>query len=278
MKKIQAGYKVQTLSQFLGKPAPAVALTVDFIKPLTPEQERTSLQFFNVLNFILQFCPTDPSETELMARFAKIGVGGGKSFDAASLSPEMQTALGDGMADAWAAFKEYKETELDTGKKTSADGFGTRAALKNDYMSRMSAAVLGIYGNSKDEALYPVYFVDSGNQKLDGTDRYTLRFAPGQLPPVNAFWSLTLYELPASLLYANPLNRYLINSPMLPSLKQDADGGITLYVQNESPGAEQESNWLPAPKGPFFAVLRLYWPKPEALDGQWKAPPLQRAN
>jgi hypothetical protein len=213
-----------------------------------------------------------------MARFAKIGVGGGKSFDAASLSPEMQKALGDGMADAWAAFKEYKETELDTGKKTSADGFGTRAALKNDYMSRMSAAVLGIYGNSKDEALYPVYFVDSGNQKLDGTDRYTLRFAPGQLPSVNAFWSLTLYELPASLLYANPLNRYLINSPMLPSLKQDADGGITLYVQNESPGAEQESNWLPAPKGPFFAVLRLYWPKPEALDAQWKVPPLQRAN
>jgi hypothetical protein len=213
-----------------------------------------------------------------MPRFTKISVGVGKPFDANTLSPETRKAFEDGMAEAWAAFKEYKETQLDSGKKTSADGFGTRAALKNDYMSRMSAAVLGIYGNSKDEAIYPVYFVDSGNQKLEGANRYTQRFAAGQLPPVNAFWSLTLYELPASLLYANPLNRYLINSPMLPSLKQDADGGITLYVQNESPGAEQESNWLPAPKGPFFAVLRLYWPKPEALDGQWKAPPLQRAN
>ena len=116
------------------------------------------------------------------------------------------------------------------------------------------------------------------SRQLDGANRYTLRFAPGQLPPVNAFWSLTMYELPASLLYANPLNRYLINSPMLPSLKRDADGGITLYVQNESPGADKEANWLPAPKGPFFAVMRLYWPKPAALNGKWKAPPLQRVN
>jgi hypothetical protein len=226
----------------------------------------------------LQFCPTHPSETELMARFAKIGVGAGKAFDANSLSPEMQKALGDGMADAWAAFKEFKETQIDTGKRSSADSFGTRAFLNGSYIDLMSAAVLGIYGNSKDEAIYPAYFVDDGKKALSGTNRYTLRFAPGQLPPVNAFWSLTMYELPASLLYANPLNRYLINSPMLPDLKRDADGGITLYVQNESPGADKKSNWLPAPKGPFFTVLRLYWPKPEALDGQWKAPPLQRAN
>ena len=102
--------------------------------------------------------------------------------------------------------------------------------------------------------------------------------APGQLPPVNAFWSLTMYELPASLLYANPLNRYLVNSPMLPSLKRDSDGGITLYVQNASPGADKESNWLPAPKGPFFALMRLYWPKAEAVDGKWKAPSLQRTQ
>lgn len=278
VKRIQAAYKVQPLSQFLGKPAPPAPPAVDFIKPLTAEQERSSLQFFNLLNFILQFAPTHPSEKALMARFAKIGVGAGKPFDADALSPEMRQALQDGMADAWAAFKLHKETEVDTGKSSSADSFGTRAFLKNDYMARMSGAVLGIYGNSKDEALYPAYFVDAGKQKLDGADRYTLRFAPGKLPPVNAFWSLTMYELPASLLFANPLNRYLINSPMLPTLKRDADGGITLYVQNESPGADKESNWLPAPKGPFFAAMRLYWPKPDALNGKWKAPPLQRAH
>ncbi len=278
VEKIQAGYKVEPLSGFLGKPAPPSAPAVDFMKPPTAGQERSSLQFFSTLNFVLQFCPTDPSEKALMARFARINVGAARPFDAASLSPDMRKALEDGMADAWAEFQEYKKTQLDTGKKTSADAFGTRAALKNDYMSRMSGAVLGIYGNSKDEALYPVYFVDAGGQKLEGANPDTLRFPPGQLPPVNAFWSLTLYDLPASLLFANPLNRYLINSPMLPSLKHDADGGITLYVQNELPGADKEPNWLPAPKGPFLAVLRLYWPKPAALNGKWKAPPLQRAN
>ena len=104
------------------------------------------------------------------------------------------------------------------------------------------------------------------------------RFAPDELPPVNAFWSLTLYELPASLLSANPLNRYLINSAMLPNLRKDADGGVTLYIQHESPGAAQEPNWLPAPPGPFFMAMRLYWPKPEALDGRWKAPPLNKVD
>jgi hypothetical protein len=142
----------------------------------------------------------------------------------------------------------------------------------------MSAAVLGIYGNSKDEAIYPVYFVDEAKQTFSGINRYTLRFGPGQLPPVNAFWSLTLYQLPSSLLSANRLNRYLINSPMLPGLKRDADGGVTLFVQHDTPGSDKEVNWLPAPSGPFFIVMRLYWPKPAALDGQWKAPPLRAAN
>jgi hypothetical protein len=278
VKKIQAGYKVQTLSEFLGKAAPPSPPSVDFMKPLTVDEERTSLQFFNELNFILQFCPANPVENALMARFAKIGVGAGKSFDANSLSPEIQKALQDGMAEAWAAFKDYKEAELDTGKRTSADGFGTRAFLKGDYLARFASAALGIYGNSKDEAIYPAYFIDADKQKLDGANRYILRFAPGKLPPVNSFWSLTMYELPASLLYANSLDRYLINSTMLPSLKRDPDGGITLYVQNASPGADKEANWLPAPRGPFFPVMRLYWPKPAALDGKWKAPPLQRVN
>jgi hypothetical protein len=278
VKRIQAGYKVRTLSQFVGQTAPPPPSVVEFIKPLTAEQERTSLDFFNVLNFILRFCPTHDSEQALMARFAKINVGAGKKFDASSSSPEMRKALEDGMADAWKAFTEFKTIQIDTGKTSSADGFGTRAYLKNDYMQRMSAAVLGIYGNAKQEAIYPAYFVDSRNQKLDGASLYTLRFAPGQLPPVSAFWSLTLYELPSSLLYANPLNRYLINSPMLSGLKRDPDGGITLRVQNVSPGQDGESNWLPAPKGPFFVVMRLYWPKPEALEGKWKAPPLQPTN
>jgi hypothetical protein len=112
--------------------------------------------------------------------------------------------------------------------------------------------------------------------KLDGANRYVLRFAPGQLPPVNAFWSLTMYELPSSLLSDNPLNRYLLNSTMMPQFTRDADGGLTFDVQHESPGKDNEANWLPAPKGPFWMAMRLYWPKTEALEGKWTAPPLKR--
>ena len=277
VKKVQAGYKAQTLSAFLGQPAPKAAPAIDFIKPLSPAEEKTSPEFFNILNFVLQFCPTNPSETELMARFAKVGVGAGKTFDASKLSPEMKTAIEQGMGDAWAAFGEL-EKEFAAGKVTSGDVFGTREFLKNNYLYRMAAAVLGIYGNSKLEAMYPMYLVDAAKQKLDGANRYTVRFAPGQLPPVNAFWSLTMYKMPQSLLVANPINRYLLNSPMLPQFKKDADGGLTLHIQNESPGKDKESNWLPAPKGPFVMAMRLYWPKEEATEGKWTAPLAQQVK
>jgi len=275
VKKVQAGYKVVPLSEFLGQTAPSPAPAIDFIAPLTPAQQKSSLEFFNILNFVLQFCPTVPSERDLMARFARIGVGAGKNFNAGNLSPEIKTALEQGIGDAWADFAGLLK-RIDTKQVTSGDLFGTRAFLKNNYLYRMAAAVLGIFGNSKQEAMYPFYGVDAGGQSLNGTQRYTLRFAPGQLPPVNAFWSLTMYEMPSSLLVANPLNRYLLNSPMLPQFKRDGDGGLTLVIQNESPGADKEANWLPAPKGPFSMFLRLYWPKAEAIDGTWKSPPLER--
>jgi hypothetical protein len=277
VEKVQAGYKAQTLSQFLKTPAPAAAPAINFVRPLTPEQERKSPEFFNILNFVLRFCPTVPSEKALMARFASIAVGAGKTFDASKLSPELKTAMEQGMADAWVALAGLKK-EVEEGKVSSGDVFGTREFLKNNYLYRMAAAALGIYGNSKQEAMYPTYYVDATKQKLDGANRYALRFAPGQLPPVNAFWSLTMYEQPQSLLVANPINRYLINSPMLPQLKRDADGGLTLIVQSESPGKDKEANWLPAPKGPFSMIMRLYWPKEEAVDGKWRQPPLQRAG
>jgi hypothetical protein len=277
VKKIQSGYKAQPLSAFLGQPAPKAAPAIAFIKPLTPETQKTSLEFFNVLNFILEFCPTHPSEKELMARFARIGVGAGKTFDASKLSPDVKKAMEQGMADAWADFAGM-EKQLAAGKVTSGDIFGTREYLKNNYLYRMAAAVLGIYGNSKQEAMYPMYLVDEAKQKLDGAHRYTVRFAPNQLPPVHAFWSLTMYEMPASLLVANPLNRYLLNSPMLPQFKRDADGGYTFYIQNESPGKDKEANWLPAPKGPFVMAMRLYWPKEQALSGVWKHPPMEQVK
>jgi hypothetical protein len=279
VKKIQAGYRMEPLSKFLGQPAPPAAPPLDYIRPYAPAEQKTSLEIFSVLNFILKLCPTVPSEAKLMERFAKIGVGAGKTFDESKLPPEVKQAIERGVADVWDEFDDFKRTQIDTGKVGSGDAFGTRAFLKNNYLYRMAAAILGIYGNSKAEAMYPLYYVDAAGEKLDAIKHgYTLRFAPGKLPPVHAFWSLTMYELPTQLLVANPLNRYLINSPMLPGLKLDADGGLTLLIQNESPGKNKEANWLPAPKGPFFMALRLYWPRDEALKGNWIAPPLNRAE
>ena len=271
--KIQSQYKVQPLSAFLGKAAVAAAPAVDWIKPLTTEEQKASLEFFNIVNFVLGHCPVDPAEVELRKRFAKIGIEGSKTFDPSRLSPEMKTAFEQGRADAWEAFAGDLK-KMQKGHITSGDVFGTRKFLNGNYLYRWLATI-GIYGNSKQEAMYPVYQVDSTGQKLTGANRYTLTFEPGLYPPVRAFWSLTMYELPLSLLVANPLDRYLINSPMLPQLKKNADGGVTIYVQHESPGKEREANWLPSPKGPFAMYMRLYWPAEAALDGSWKAPKLQ---
>src|SRR3984885_12652401 len=179
VKNVQAGFKVQPLSSFLGKPAPKAAPVIDFIAPLTVETQKTSLEFFNILNFVLRYCPTDSSEGELMKRLALIGVGADKTFDASKLSPEMTKAIEDGRADAWADFAALLQ-KFDAGKVTSGDVFGTRKFLGNNYLYRMGAAVLGIYANSKEDASYPIYSVDDANQKVSGAKKYTLRFAPGQ--------------------------------------------------------------------------------------------------
>jgi len=277
VKGIQAGYIVQPLSAFIGQPAPKAAPKISFIEPLTRDEIKTSPKVFEQLNFVLQFCPMHPSEKALMARFAKIGISAGKTFDMSKFSPQVQKAIGQGISDAWVDFAALKK-RVETGEVSSADAFGTREYLKNNYAYRMIAAVLGIWGNSTAEAIYPTYYADSDGEKLDGANRYTMRFGADQLPPVNAFWSLTMYEMPASLLVANPINRYLLNSTMLSDFVRDADGGITLYIQHDSPGKEKEANWLPAARGPFMATMRLYWPKPEALDGRWKQPPLIRVK
>jgi hypothetical protein len=212
-----------------------------------------------------------------MQRFARLGIGGPKrSFDPEALPPEIARVVEAGIADAWEAFDELKKAKIDTGELTSAEMLGTREQLKNDYLNRMGGAISGIYGNTKEEAMYPIYNVDADGKPLSGENRYSLRFAPGQLPPVNAFWSLTMYSAPDILLVDNPINRHLLNSPMLEQFKRDDDGGLTLIVLHEAPDKQWEANWLPAPKGPFTMAMRLYWPKREATEGTWTAPPLKR--
>lgn len=277
VKKVQAGYKVQPLSAFLQRPAPAAAPPIGFIKPLSPDEERSSLAFFNQMNFVLGFSPTHPSERALMQRFTRLGIGSGLTFDERTLPAEIREAMMAGIKDAWQDFDALGH-QVARGEVSTTLFLGSREYLGNNYLYRMRATVTGLYGNDKEETIYPPFYLDAEGQPLDASkNRYTLRFAPGQLPPVNAFWSLTMYDS-SRLLVANPLQRYLINSSMLPSLKRDADGGLTLYIQHGSPGKDRESNWLPSPNGPFYIAGRLYWPKTEALNGQWQAPKVLRTD
>lgn len=272
VKTIQAGYEVTPLSTYLNQPAPPAAPAIDFAPALTKEQERTSLQFFDLLGFLMRFAPATPAEQDMRNRFASLGIGPDRAFDPERLDPPMRTAIERGMADAWAELDALKKNEIDTGKVGSAQFFGTAEDLKGNYLYRMAGAALGIYGNTAAEAIYPNFSNDAAGAPLTGANRYTIRLPPGQLPPVNAFWSLTMYSMPQSLLVANPINRYLINSPMLPDLLKDPDGGYTIRIQHDPPDLAQQANWLPAPDGPFALVMRLYWPKPDALNGSWKAP------
>ena len=277
VKGIQARYTVQTLSSFLDRPAPKAAPRIDWPAP-EPHMTET-VRFFKYLAFLLQFAPTHPSEIELRQRLALIGVEAGKLFDERTLSAEIRSALADGIDDGWREYAAFKKSRLDTQQVSSGDIFGSRAFLRGNYLYRFAAAKLGIFGNSREEALYPAYFVDAKKQPLDASaHEYVLVFSRDNVPPALSFWSLTIYDAERQLLVPNKLNRYLINSGMQHRLVQNADGGFTIYVQKESPGAANESNWLPAPDGPFYLVLRIYRPKPEAYNGRWQRPALQRTT
>ena len=258
--KVQKGYKVTPLSKYLGKPAPPAAPTIDFPKANT---QLVKENFFEYLDFALQFAPPGPEEKDIRAKLARIGVGPGKSFSFKDLSLEHKLEVGLGMKDGEA---KVEKAMAEAGK--NVDGwvisslFGDRAFYDGDWLKRAAGAKAGIYGNDAVEAMYPMSRVDGKGETLDGSKHdYTLTFPAGQLPPVNAFWSVTMYDGKTQLLIKNPIDRYLINSPMLPKLKKNPDGSLTLYIQNKSPGADKQSNWLPAPDGPIYLVMRLYWPK-----------------
>jgi hypothetical protein len=192
-----------------------------------------------------------------------------------SFTAAQKGELAGSMKSGLEAIKKYVATlgKDVNGWRIMTAGFGDRDVYKSNWKLRAAVAMAGIYGNDAAEALYPLLATDSkGNKPDTSVNRYTLTFPAGQLPPANAFWSVTMYDAKTQLLVANPIHRYLINSPMLPSLTQNADGSITLYLQKDSPGADKEANWLPAPDGPIYVVMRLYWPKPAALDGSWSPP------
>jgi hypothetical protein len=242
--------------------------------------------FFEYLDFALRFAPPQANEKETRAQLARIGVGPGKTcyFKDLSLEDRLEISLGAKEGD-----RKVDEAVANAGK--AINGWrvsalpGDSAHYNGDWLKRAAAAKAGIYGNDAVEAAYPFTRVDSDGRPLDGSKHdYTLTFAPNQLPPVNAFWSVTMYDGKTKLLVENPINRYLINSRMLPAMKTNEDGSLTIYIQNRSPGADKEANWLPTLNGPIYLVMRLYWPKttqPSILpagEGTWRPPGVKRVE
>ena len=277
VEKIQSGYKAQPLSAFLKQPAPPAAPKIDFV-PATTAGIKDN--FFQYLDAALQFVPETPRDKAVRAKLARIGIGPGKTFAFKDLSLEHKAEIlvgmkqGDDKVDKWLASGNKNINGWNVGSF-----FGDEAFYNGDWLMRAGAAKGGLYGNDAVEAMYPYTRKDATGELLDGSKhKYTITFAPGQLPPVNAFWSVTMYDGKSQLLVKNPINRYLINSPMLSAMKKDADGSLTLYIQKDSPGADKEANWLPAPDDKIYLVMRLYWPKPTPPsilppgEGTWQPP------
>jgi hypothetical protein len=286
LKEIQDKYRIEPLSTFLGTQAPAASASIDF--PEWKDGTEFGAGLFPYFDFVLTLVKTPKEEQALMKRFAKIGLDGKGTFDLTKFSPEIQKAIEEGAQEGLAAIKEFGKKET-SDPLVSAKVFGTRTflnksakdnySLKDLFMIRAVGAEKGIYGNSGVEAIYPTYVVDTEGAPFDASkNNYSMSFEKGEFPPVKAFWSLTMYDGKTQLLIDNPLNRYLLNSPMMDDFVMNEDGSLTLYVQKESPGKDLEPNWLPAPDGPFVVVMRLYGPKDEALEGKWVAPALVKAS
>jgi hypothetical protein len=255
--KVQAGYKAQPLSAYLKQPAPPATPAIDFPKA---DVELVKKNFFEYLDFALQFAPAGPEERVIREKLARIGVGPGKTFEFKDLPLTHKLEIGLGMKDG----EEKVEKYLASGSK-NINGwkvgslFGDQLFYSGDWLKRAAAAKGGIYGNDAAEAVYPMTKTLANGEALDSSKyKYTVTFPAGQYPPVEAFWSVTMYDGKSQLLIENPINRYLINSPMLPGLKTNPDGSLTLHIQKDSPGADKESNWLPAPNGEMYLVMRLY--------------------
>ena len=271
--KIQAGYKTETLSTYLRRPAPAAEPTVNWPKI---GELPAGAEIFPYVNFLFQFCPPNPLERALLIRFAKLNIGPGQTFDVNKFSPEIQQAINEGIKDANVEFEGVIHKVNTDPKMNSSTFFGTRDSMKDNYLYRYVGAKMGLYGNSASDAIYFGVFADANHQPLDASKmNYEFRFAKGELPPSKAFWSLTMYDGKTQLLVENPLKRYLLNSTMLKSYKYGTDGSLTFYISHGNPGPTKQANWLPAPDGPFYTVLRVYVPGEEVVNGSWQKPQMQ---
>lgn len=273
--KIQAGYTVTPLSR-LGKSAEPVSVNIDpAVDMKTPPKiqvdSMSAADYFAYAAELLKVHPAHISDQPILAQMKRIGIEPGKSFDMKALDPEIQAALQTVPKDAQAlmTWKVPTLARVVNGWSMNTDTMGVYG---NYYLKRAIVAQIGLGANLPEDAIYPLNIGDVEGKPLDGSNKYVLHFDKGETPPVNAFWSITLYD-PEGFQVGNALNRFAVSSWM--PFKTNADGSLDIYFQHENPGKDLEANWLPAPKGGFNLTMRLYGPKPEVLNGKWNPPPVK---
>jgi hypothetical protein len=273
--QIQAGFKIAPLSG-LGQPARPVEVRIDpAIDMKTPPKVQVDTmpadKYFAYAAELIKLNPPHITDQPIIARMKRIGIEPGKSFDLAKADPTVRKALESAPA-AGQKLMAWKVPTLARVVNHWSMNTDTMGVYGNYYLKRAIIAQLGLGANLPEDAIYPLNIGDETGRPLDGANKYTINFAKDAGPPVNAFWSITLYD-PDGFQVANSLNRFAVSSWM--PFKPNPDGSLTLYFQNETPGADKEANWLPAPKGPFNLTMRLYGPKSEALTGVWSPPPVK---
>jgi hypothetical protein len=268
---VQDGMQMCPLSQFLSSEPPQEVEPVDFL-PWKPEAAE-GLGVFDYINMALAWHPPAIYEMDTMAEFARIGVMPGRRFTTEGLSPENVRAVEDGVAEARALINEMANEGA--GELVGSWSWAIKdiSRFGRDYLTRAAVSLRNIYPNAPDHAIYGSANRDLSGNPLTGKERYELRFEAGEFPPVNWFWSVTLYDAETTAMYPNPLERYTIGD-RTGGVKFDDDGSLTLTIGHAEP--EDKANWLPAPEGPFYLIIRLYGAKPEVVAGQWTPPPVKR--
>jgi hypothetical protein len=274
--KIQAGYKIAPLSEW-GKPPKPVEVKIDpSIDMKTPPKIQVDTMkggdYFTYAAELLKLQPPHLTDEPIIAQMRRIGIEPGKSFDMSKVDPVVRKAI-EAAPEAAKQLMAWKVATLARVENYWSLNTDTMGVYGNYYLKRAIIAQLGLGANLPEDAIYPLNLGDETGKPLDGANKYTIHFDKGATPPVNAFWSVTLYDSDGFQV-ANSLNRFAVSSWM--PFKYNPDGSLDLYFQNESPGADKEVNWLPAPKGAFNLTMRLYAPKSEALTGKWSPPPITK--
>jgi hypothetical protein len=274
--KIQAGYKITPLSRWGKAPEPVTVKIDPIVDMKTPPKIQVdtmpAAKYFTYAAELLKLHPPHLTDEPIIAQMKRIGIEPGKSFDFNKLDPAVQKALEGAPKEAQQlmTWKMATIARVANGWSMNTDTMGVYG---NYYLKRAMVTQIGLGANLPEDAIYPLNLGDDTGKPLDGANKYAIHFDKGATPPVNAFWSITLYDSDGFQV-GNVLDRFAVSSWM--PFKTNADGSLDLYFQNESPGKDKEANWLPAPTGAFNLTMRLYGPKSEALTGKWNPSPVKR--